>query len=115
MSELQKVAARRLLQLGVSRAWRTWSEQAEGVWRCRRACRMLAGRLLRPMLWRCLSHWKHDWSLCVMSSLEALARSASYSDGDARLLMVGSATLHTAAVALGRAAEEEEDGVSNDA
>ena len=55
------LAANRISQLGVTRAWTVWCERRGAAKRHRRMLGAAANRLLRPKLLASLSAWRRDW------------------------------------------------------
>eukprot|EP00966_Prymnesium_polylepis_P238852 5523863-Prymnesium_polylepis.1 len=74
VAHLQEVAARRIGQMEVSRAWLTWSTKyEEHAWR-QRVLRQVAGRMMRPKLTACLTHWRRDWEVTMVKAKAQKAR-----------------------------------------
>ena len=78
VAHLQQIAARRILQLGLSRGWCAWVGEYEAQRRQRQLLAAAAGRLLRPKLSACLSIWVHEWESAMMlaAAKEKLAKSS---------------------------------------
>ena len=68
-AHLQEVAARRLSQMGLARAWGAWAEEAETRAAQARMLRAVGARLLRPKLAACVGAWRRDWEEAARLSL----------------------------------------------
>ena len=69
-AHLQDVAARRLGQMSVARAWGAWAEAAEARAAQARVLRAVGARLLRPKLAACVAAWRRDWEEAGRLQLE---------------------------------------------
>ena len=66
---LEQIAARRIGQMGLARAWGGWHEAWYGARRRKRLLQAAGARLQRPALSATLSHWRQDWSAEVRAAL----------------------------------------------
>ena len=61
VEHLQRVAARRLGQLGLARGWSGWLAQHEEQQRVMQLLKHAGGRLMRPKLTASFVEWRDDW------------------------------------------------------
>ena len=77
VAHLQQVGVRRLLKQGLARGWGAWHEMHAEAMRKRQLLAKVGGRLLKPKLSACFTHWLRDYQLAAaaernMSSEERL-------------------------------------------
>ena len=61
VAHLQQMAARRMMQAGLTKGWQTWLDGWLEQQRHKRMLAAAAGRLLRPKLAAAVVGWREDW------------------------------------------------------
>ena len=70
MAHLQQMAAKRMMQAGLTKGWQTWLDLYLERQRSMRMLAAAAGRLMRPALTAALTHWRDDWQAEQKAALE---------------------------------------------
>mgnify|MGYP003327648699 CR=1 FL=1 len=70
VAQLHRMAARRFANAGLIRGWQGWQAAWAERQRHRRMLASAAGRLQRPQLAACLTHWRVDWQEEARAALE---------------------------------------------
>ena len=71
LAHLQQMAAKRMMQAGLTKGWQTWLDLYEERQRSMRMLAAAAGRLSRPALTAALTHWRVDWQQTQQAAIEA--------------------------------------------
>merc|ERR1719183_3066917 len=61
VAHLQQMAAKRMMQAGLTKGWQTWLDMYLEHQRHQRMLASAAGRLMKPALSAALSAWREDW------------------------------------------------------
>ena len=61
IAHLQQMAAKRMMQAGLTKGWQTWLDMYLEHERQKRMLAAAAGRLARPALAAALTAWRDDW------------------------------------------------------
>ena len=62
IAHLQQMAAKRMMQAGLTKGWQTWLDMYLEHQRQKRMLAAAAGRLMRPALSAALTQWREDWA-----------------------------------------------------
>ena len=68
MAHLQQMAAKRMMQAGLTKGWQTWLDMYQEHQRHKRMLAGAAGRLMKPALSAALSVWRDTLSLRASAS-----------------------------------------------
>ena len=71
MAHLQQMAAKRMMQAGLTKCWQSWLDVYLERQRSMRMLAAAAGRLMRPALAACLLAWRTDWQQEQAAAIEA--------------------------------------------
>lgn len=63
VAHLQHLGVRRLANMSLARGWSAWLDVSREYQRKKRLLRGATGRLARPKLAACFSHWLRDWDI----------------------------------------------------
>ena len=63
IAHLQQMAAKRMMQAGLTKGWQTWLDMYLEHERHKRMLASAAGRLMKPALAAALTHWRVDWQV----------------------------------------------------
>jgi predicted outer membrane protein len=61
VAHLQQMAAKRMMQAGLTKGWQTWLDMYQEHQRHKRMLAGAAGRLMKPALAAALTAWRDDW------------------------------------------------------
>ena len=70
VAHLQQMAAKRMMQAGLTKGWQTWLDMYLEHQRHKRMLASAAGRLMKPALSAALTHWRDDWQAEQKAALE---------------------------------------------
>jgi hypothetical protein len=71
MAHLQQMAAKRMMQAGLTKCWTSWLDVYLERQASMRMLAAAAGRLARPALAACLVAWRTDWQQAQAAAIEA--------------------------------------------